>query len=193
MSPRPLVLAAGRGSRFGPASKLLAELGGKPVLSWVFAALEAAGLDRGLVALPDLDPVSRDLAALVPGGYEPVLLPQDRIGMGLSLAALARRVPAGEDALVVLGDQPLLSSAVLERLIAPPRATTIRRLSHAGQGAHPVLFPARLVPHLRALSGDEGARQLIGQEGCDLVEVDDPLVLCDVDTPEALEALRSRV
>lgn len=194
MSLTPLVLAAGQGSRFGQRSKLLADLGGKPVLAWVFDALLAAGLDHGLVALPD-DARQTDLSALVPTGYRPVLLAQDsaRIGMGLSLAALARQVPAGQDALVVLGDQPLVSAADLRALLDAPRDGRIRRLAHAGKGAHPVLFPAALVPELHTLTGDAGARAVIGQQGCALVEVNDPAVLCDVDTPEALEALRSRV
>ena len=82
--------------------------------------------------------------------------------------------------------------ANLKRLMEQPSAT-IRRLGFEGKGGHPVLFPAALVPLLRDLKGDQGGRALIKQHGCDVVEVDDPLVLCDVDTPEALEALRSRV
>ena len=191
MSVTPLVLAAGQGTRFGPNSKLLADLGGKPVLAWVFEALKAAGLGQGLVALPD-DARKEALLALVPEGFEPVFLPQNEVGMGLSIAALARRLPAGQDALVVLGDQPLLAASDLQKLMEHPLAT-IRRLGFEGKGGHPVLFPAALVPLLCDLEGDEGGRALIKQHGCDVVEVDDPLVLCDVDTPEALEALRSRV
>ena len=191
MSVTPLVLAAGQGTRFGPSSKLLADLGGKPVLTWVFESLKAAGLVQGLVALPD-DARKEALLVLVPEGFEPVFLPQNEVGMGLSIAALAKRLPAGQDALVVLGDQPLLAASDLEKLMEQP-SVSIRRLGFKGKSGHPVLFPAALVPLLCDLEGDEGGRALIKQHGCDVVEVDDPLVLCDVDTPDALEALRSRV
>ena len=190
MKLTPLVLAAGQGSRFGSTSKLLADLSGKPVLGWVFDALVAAGLESGFVALPD-DRRAAALEVLLPPGYVAVKLPQSEIGMGLSLAALAQQVPADHAAMMVFGDQPLITSAALKALMDLSKGTRIARLVNGTTVGHPVLFPANLVEELKHLSGDEGPRHLIKQFGYEPVEVDDPLILCDVDTPEVLEYLRA--
>lgn len=190
MTLTPLVLAAGQGSRFGSSSKLLADLGGRPVLGRVFDRLAEAGLRTGYVALPD-DARASDLQPIVPSGFDVVKLPQDKIGMGRSLAALAKRVPADHAAMMVFGDQPLITSAALNALKQHARGERIARLVHGSKAGHPILFPAAFVEELTRLSGDEGPRHLIKQFGYEPVEVDDPLILCDVDTPEALENLRA--
>lgn len=190
MSLTTLVLAAGRGRRFGSESKLLAPLAGRAVLGRVFDRLAEAGLDTGFVALPDNSRFSA-LQTLVPVGFDAVPVDQNTIGMGLSLAAIARRVPAGHGVLLALGDQPLLTKAALLALLARQSGDRIARLTHQGAAGHPVLFPARFVDQLTALTGDQGPRHLIKQYGYEPVEVDDPMVLCDVDTPESLEHLQA--
>lgn len=190
MTLTPLVLAAGQGSRFGSSSKLLADLGGRPVLGRVFDRLAEAGLRTGYVALPD-DARASALQPMVPPGFDVVKLPQDNIGMGRSLAALAKRVPADHAAMMVFGDQPLITSAALNALKQHAGGERIARLVHGSKAGHPILFPAAFVGELTRLSGDEGPRHLIKQFGYEPVEVDDPLILCDVDTPEALENLRA--
>jgi molybdenum cofactor cytidylyltransferase len=59
---------------------------------------------------------------------------------------------------------------------------------HAGRRGHPVLFSAELIPALKSLSGDEGARSVRAGLGdrLALVPADDPGVLIDVDRPEDL-------
>ena len=189
----PLVLAAGQGSRFGAGSKLLAELGGRPVLGRVFDRLREAGLEAGFVAVPDDAERFAALKPFIPAGFEAVILPPQPMGMGVSLAALAARVRPGEAALMVMGDQPLLTQAALAALLEHQSGERIARLCCGEQAGHPVLFPDRFVPALRTLSGDEGPRALLQQHGYQRVEVDDPLVLCDVDTPEALKHLQAYV
>lgn len=191
MSLTTLVLAAGEGRRFGAGSKLLADLSGKPVLQHVFDRLAAAGLNHGFVALPD-DQRLPALKALVPAGFDCVEIDQNaQIGMGLSLAALAARVPPGHAALMVMGDQPLLTQKALLALLEHQSGGRIARLTHGASAGHPVLFPAQFIEALTRLSGDEGPRHLIKQYGYEPVEVDDPVILCDADTPDALEHLRA--
>jgi molybdenum cofactor cytidylyltransferase len=48
-------------------------------------------------------------------------------------------------------------------------------------------FRGDLLAQLAALSGDEGARRLLKGPGLQLVPVDDPGVLRDVDTPADLD------
>lgn len=194
MTLTPLVLAAGQGRRFGGGSKLLAELGGRTVLGRVFDRLAEVGLTTGFVALPDDDRRQPALRACVPAGFEAVLMEQgDQIGMGLSLSALTARVERGSAVLMIMGDQPLLTAQALHALLEHQDGERIARLVHRGQAGHPVLFPAAFVPALQTLSGDEGPRALLKQHGYAPVEVDDPMVLCDVDTPQALLRLQAHV
>jgi 2-C-methyl-D-erythritol 4-phosphate cytidylyltransferase len=44
-----VIVAAGRGERFGASAKVLTPVGGRPVLAWVLDAIEAAGTIRDVV------------------------------------------------------------------------------------------------------------------------------------------------
>ena len=56
--------------------------------------------------------------------------------------------------------------------------------SHRGSRGHPVLIGRDFWPQLAALSGDAGARRVLQRnaEAVQIVELDDPGVLQDVDT-----------
>jgi molybdenum cofactor cytidylyltransferase len=62
---------------------------------------------------------------------------------------------------------------------------------HDGRRGHPVGFAAELYSELVQLSGDEGARRLIARYPAFGIDVDDPGVLQDIDTPADLERVRS--
>lgn len=76
-----VIVAAGRGQRFGNASKIIADVGGRPVLAWVLDAMERAVTVRDVVVVygPHTEPAIRALVesgrwpkvtALVPGGAQ---------------------------------------------------------------------------------------------------------------------------
>jgi molybdenum cofactor cytidylyltransferase len=120
-------------------------------------------------------------------------------GMGSSLRAGALALPAGLDGvLVALGDMPGLAPPVIHALIrslAPAARRSICVPLCAGRRGHPVLFAARHIPELTALSGDVGARELMERHAASLfpVEVGDAGILLDVDTPEELARARREV
>ena len=64
----------------------------------------------------------------------------------------------------------------------------------AGKRGNPVLWDRRFFAEMAAVSGDTGAKHLIGEHADLVCEVDmgSDGVLIDLDTPEALEAFRSR-
>lgn len=193
-----IVLAAGRGQRFG-GGKLTAVLDGQPLVAGALTTAFRAPARRVFVAVgPDpkirdaVDVVARRLAEidrLVIVAVEDVIA-----GMGVSLAQAARATP--DDArgvFVFLGDMPRIDPRTTERLAAAlRRSEDIVAPVHLGRRGHPVLFGAAWLPALRALSGDEGARSLIASAGARLVQVavDDPGVCLDVDRPEDLCALQ---
>ena len=119
--------------------------------------------------------------------------PDHGAGMGSSLAAgIASLADDVEGALVCLADMPGVRAAHLDALIdafEPAAGRGICAPLHAGRRGHPVLFAARFFPELRSLGGDVGARSVLEAHAADFfgVEVDDPGVLRDVDTPDDLE------
>jgi molybdenum cofactor cytidylyltransferase len=84
---------------------------------------------------------------------------------------------------------------LIDRLIVafdPLDDRAIRLPTWWGRCGNPVLFARRFFAEIQAISGDMGARGLIGDYPDLVCEVPmpDDTVLTDVDTPEALAALK---
>jgi molybdenum cofactor cytidylyltransferase len=116
--------------------------------------------------------------------------------MSTSLQIGIAALPANIDgALVCLGDMPLVTAAVLDRLIAafsPLEGRAICVPTWNGKRGNPVLWDRRFFAAMADLAGDVGAKHLIGEHADLVAEVamSDDAVLTDIDTPEALAALR---
>ncbi len=178
-----LLLAAGQSRRFGPTSKLSADLAGQPVIARSAAALRRAGCAVQIAVTAD-----PGLAEWLPG----VQLVPPRPGPpahGLSLAAgVEAAAEVGADAvLVTLADMPLVPAAHLRALAA--RAAETGRAATAAAGRSPMppaVFPASDFPALMALTADAGARDLIADlEGRAVLEVPAAWLL-DIDRPADL-------
>ncbi|RVT91255.1 nucleotidyltransferase family protein [Sphingomonas crocodyli] len=183
MTVGAIILAAGLSRRMG-TDKLAADLGGKPVLAHAVDAVAAAGLPM-IVAAPPAMPF--------PGAVE---VPDHALGMGHSIAAAIRAVPADwSAALICLGDMPFVTPATLCALAAKAGEDLIVAPVHEDQRGNPLVWGRGFFAQLAGLSGDTGGRALLAGAGEKLVllPVDDPGVLIDVDTPEALMAARARL
>jgi len=120
-------------------------------------------------------------------------------GLGSSLRAGIAALPARADgAIVCLGDMPQVDAAMIDRLVGaidPDKGALIAVPSIDGKRGNPVVWSRRFFPELMAVEGDIGARHLIGRYSEAVVEV--PLAgtaaLTDIDTPEALEAVRAEL
>jgi molybdenum cofactor cytidylyltransferase len=191
-----IVLAAGRSTRMAPLNKLLEVIAGKPV---VRHAVEAACASRArpivVVTGHQGEQVGEALA-----GLDIVRVHNWDFAGGLS-TSLAKGLEAlGADvdgALVMLGDMPAVAAGDLDRLIAafaPKEGRSICVPVAGGRRGNPVLWGASHFPAIRQVKGDTGARHLIGElaEAVVEVEVAGQAVHTDVDTPEALDALRAQ-
>lgn len=187
-----VLLAAGQSSRFG-AQKLLAPLGGRPIVRRA-----AEGVLAGTRALELVVVVGREgdaVAAALDGlPVRCVANPRFADGLGTSLRAGISALPEGTRAAVVaLGDQPLVPPGVMPRLLAAYRAGGARIVAPAYRGTrgNPVLFDAAVFPELLAVPGDEGARGVIARDASrvQLVEFAHDMP-ADVDEPADLERLR---
>ncbi len=189
-----VVLAAGRGARLG-GGKLLVDLDGAPLIRHaVTAALGSRARPVVVVTGADADAVAAALA-----GLDVVLVhnPDHADGMSTSLRAGIAAV-ADHDvdgALICLGDMPRVTAAHLDAVIAgfdPDTDATIVVPTCERQRGNPVLWARRHFGAIAGLRGDVGARALIERHADQvrLVALDDPAILLDVDTPEALAAAR---
>lgn len=191
-----VILAAGRSSRMGGPNKMLATLDGRPL---VRIAAEAALASKAslvtVVAGHQAAAVGEALSGLA---VRVVANPDFAQGLSTSLRVGIGAVGDGADAAVVmLGDMPFVTAEVIDRLIAAyrPEAGALVVVPTAdGQQGNPVLWDRRFFPELTGLSGDSGAKRLLGVHGDFVTTVEvGGAALRDVDTPEALAAADVRL
>ncbi|MFV3306097.1 nucleotidyltransferase family protein [Pseudomonas sp. NY15181] len=181
-----LVLAAGAGSRFGADKRRATLPDGRSLL--------AHSVERAQAVFDEVRVVLRDGERAgdfdLPTGCHVIHSPDAASGMGHSLAAGAASLQDSDAQAVaiLLGDMPWIAPETLRQLDEAATASTILFPLYDGQRGHPVLFGREFWPALTQLTGDEGARAVVqAHRGrCVVVEVNDPGVLRDVDTPDAL-------
>lgn len=157
-----VVLAAGRGSRFG-GHKLAATIEGKPVLQHVLDRIADAGIERVVTVV---GPASRDLRLSIRWrGATRVVNPDPSRGLASSLQVAMAAVPADAPAvLIVLGDQPYLPVAAVDALLAAgvDEAHPIAVPVYADdRGRNPVLIHRTAFGLVEATSGDRGLGPLL--------------------------------
>ncbi|MFQ3665320.1 MAG: nucleotidyltransferase family protein [Sphingomonadaceae bacterium] len=180
MTVGALLLAAGSARRMG-APKLALPIDGIPIIARAAQALAAAGLPVLLVTGAHADAVR----AAVPH-LPHVFAPDHAQGLSASLRAGLAALPADWSAvLVALGDMPFVQPATC-RALADCLAGGAEAVVpvHAGRIGNPAGFARARFPALAGLSGDAGARSLLGD--ATRVAVDDPGIHRDIDTPEDL-------
>jgi molybdenum cofactor cytidylyltransferase len=192
-----VVLAAGRSTRMGAVNKLIAEIGGK---SLVRIAVEQALASRASPVIVVTGHERERIAAAL-NGLDVRLMhnPDYAQGLGSSLKAGIAAVPANADgAIVCLGDMPQIDAALIDQLIGafdPERGAFVVVPTIEGKRGNPVVWSRRFFHDLMAISGDIGARHLIGSHAEAVVEVPvaGDAALTDVDTPESLSAVKAEI
>ncbi len=192
-----LVLAAGRSSRMGGPNKLLAEIGGRPLVR--IAVEEALASQARPVIVVTGHQRERVEAALAGLPVDFVHNPYFADGLGTSLKTGIAALPAQSDGVIVcLGDMPQVDAAMINRLIGaidPAKGALIAMPTIEGQRGNPVVWSRRFFPDLMAVEGDVGARYLIGRytEAVAEVPLSGKAALTDVDTPEVFEAVKAEL
>ncbi|MBK6852507.1 MAG: nucleotidyltransferase family protein [Burkholderiales bacterium] len=188
-----IVLAAGRGSRFGGTTHKLAQpFGSANVLAATIANALGSGLPTVVVTTSALVPTvqavvaAKDIVLLPPVGSAS----REPLGMGYSIAAGVTARSQASGWLVLPGDMPLIRPETLHAVARALEVHPVAYSQYRGRRGHPVGFAAELYSDLAQLTGDEGARRLVARYPAHAVEVDDPGILFDVDTPSDLAAAR---
>lgn len=190
-----VMLAAGLSSRMG-SNKLLADVGGKPLVRRVAEAAIASAAEPVIVVTGNAG--SGVIAALEGLPVQFVENPDFTNGLSTSLRAGLSALPDScNGAMFLLGDMPDVSAVLIDKLIAgfdPAEGRAICVATRHGKRGNPVLWSRRFFPDIMALTGDIGAKHLMtGHDElvCE-VEAEDDAPLTDIDTPEALAAYRAR-
>ncbi len=187
-----LVMAAGRSRRMAPLNKLL--------------VMDDAGLAMVTRVVENVLS-SRARPIVVVTGYERERVEQTLSGRpiqfahaedyaeGLSAslkAGLAALPPDVEGVVVCLGDMPLVTGAMIDRLMSsfdPEEGRAIVMPTFRGKQGNPMLWSREFLPEMMTITGDVGARHLAGKHADRVAEVEmaDDAVLRDFDTTDALK------
>ena len=193
-----VVLAAGRSRRMAPHNKLLiTDKTGKPMIARVVDNVLSSGARPVMVVLGHM---AEAVEAALGGRPVRFVHAQDYAeGLSASLKAGIAAVPSGCAAAVVcLGDMPLVTGRMIDRLLAAYDPTEGRRIvlpTFHGKQGNPMLWDRGFFSEILGISGDSGARFLVGKhlEAVAEVEMADDAVLRDFDTTESLATLPARL
>lgn len=181
-----ILLAAGRGSRFG-SDKLLHPLADGTPMAVAAAHNLRPACDR-LIAV--LRPGSEVLAGLLAAeDCETVICPDADAGMGHSLALGVRASAGAAGWIVALADMPFIlpssHQSVADGLCS---GASLAASEFDGRRGHPVGFAGQWLDQLSALTGDQGGKSILEAHRQELLlcPVADPGVLRDIDRPADL-------
>ena len=202
-STAAIILAAGSSSRMGEGRhKLLLPLDERPVLAHVIEAALASQARPILIVLGhQAEQVRSQIASYVEHTAITLIENPDYLqGMSTSMRIALEALVSNDDkkkhmeqeidsALIILGDQPLITPQIIDALIDIWHKTGKRIVAplYAGKRGNPTLFAASLFAELQEVSGDEGGRSVLARhkEELETVELGNETASYDVDTWEA--------
>lgn len=190
-----IVLAAGQSRRMGKDNKLVADVNGTAMVRHTLENIAGVVPDEPIVVTGhEADMVTAALAGL---DLKIVHNPKFAAGLSTSLVTgLGALDDEVDGALVCLADMPRVSREDIKKLIAafdPIENRAICVPTFRGKRGNPVLWGREFFDPMSRVSGDVGARHLIGAHDDKVVEVevDSDGVILDVDTPEMLKAINN--
>lgn len=185
-----IVLAAGKSSRARGANKLLSKLNGKPVVMTTVSGVLAANKSITVVVTGHDHKAVNDALS----GYDVKLVHNAAYGDGMagSLKLGLTQLPDHANfTFICLADMPFIRSETYGALKACAQRIGEARIfvpTYNGKRGHPILWHRDMFAALCGISGDTGGKHVIHENEhlvCE-VPVDDPGILIDLDTPEAL-------
>jgi molybdenum cofactor cytidylyltransferase len=180
-----VVLAAGSSTRMeGKPKALLRDSRNQTYLSRVVATAREGGCGGVIVVVghPHGDAIKK----AVPAGVSSAVNPRPERGMISSAQTGLNAVPTGcsgvliwpvDVAFVKASTVRTVINATLGRIVVP---------RHGGKGGHPLRIPRQFFADVMALDDEGGLKKLLDARAnlVERIDVDDPGVLVDVDTPQ---------
>ncbi len=188
-----IILAGGASRRLGQPKQLLMH-GGETLLERTIRLANEAGAEA-IIAVLGANFEAVRLSANLTNSIQVI---NSRWEQGVStsihagLSTLDECAPYAAGALILACDQPRLTADHLRALIETFTARagpSIVASAYAGVLGIPAVFPRMAFAQLRVLRGDKGARALLVEPPCPLIEVPFPGGEVDIDRPEDLTYL----
>ena len=191
-----IVLAAGASTRMGMPKQLL-QFGERSLIGHVVKVAIASVCNPIIVVLgASGDRIKSEVEWL---DVRVVENPNWVEGMSTSIRTGIKTLkainPEVEAVVLMLCDQPFVSTQIIDQLVAAYRTTgkPIIASEYAEISGVPALFSRALFSELTALSDDVGARQVIKQHAEAVFRVPFPEGVIDLDTPKDYEAFQAQV
>lgn len=179
-----ILLAAGESKRMGEPKQLM-PLGSSTVVEQAIDNLLNSAVDEIIVVLGyRAEEITKTIAA------KPVkIIVNPNYQQGMSTSIIAGLILVDHQAqavMLALGDQPLVDSHTINRLIDEfhNHDKGIAVPTYQGRRGHPIIFAIKYKLKLLELEGDIGGREIIKQHPDDVLEVavDSESVIADIDT-----------
>lgn len=189
-----IVLAAGSSSRMGRSKALLpCSPEGPTFVARIAGTLREAGIGDVLVVGRADDRVLQEhVQSFSPPGTF-VVNPDPARGQLSSLLAGLDAAHDADGVLVWPVDCPLVRAGTLTAILtrAAARGAPLARPVRGGRHGHPVFFHRAVFVDLRSADPEVGARAVVRARAGEVldVEVNDPGILADIDTPADYDAL----
>jgi molybdenum cofactor cytidylyltransferase len=190
-----VILAAGASRRYQGGNKLLADLGNGPLIRAV-AEHVLQSVVENVVVVTGNDRKSVEMALEgLPLRFAHNENWQNGIGSSIALG-ISSVTTAADGAFIVLGDTPFVRGELLNVLGEAFDQTDGERIVYPvlpdGVQRNPVLWPREFFPQLIRLSGDKGAKSLLGRYAsrCKAVSGFPGTAFNDIDTRDDLHAIR---
>lgn len=184
----PIILAAGKSSRMGEQHKLLLDFGGKTLVERVIENVARSNLATPILVYSD--PRIRDLCC----SYGISMLENENsdLGMSSSMKLGLSHVPLKSDGVIfVFGDMPLVSSGILNQMLAafeavPDPQGSILAPYYRGHRRLPNIYGRWFFPKIFQIKGDIGPRFILRSHMDRVYKLDflEETPFFDVDSPE---------
>jgi molybdenum cofactor cytidylyltransferase len=177
-----IVLAAGASTRLGTPKQLLCYRGETLLRRTVETALSVQVHAVRVVLGYASEKMKFEISDFP---VELIINPQWQQGISTSIrSGIESLDPTVEAAIIVVCDQPNVTSSILIKLIEMYTSSRARIVTcrYSGTVGVPTLYDRQLFPDLIALSGDHGAKPIIERYASERVEIDFPGGEIDIDT-----------
>jgi molybdenum cofactor cytidylyltransferase len=185
-----ILLAAGQSKRMGKLKQLM-PFGKSTIVEQAVDNLLGSAVDEVIVVVGYK--AEDVMKAIVVKPIKLVINPDYKQGMGTSIIAGLKSVQSRtQGVMLALGDQPLVNSQTINRLIEEfyNHDKGIAVPTYQDRRGHPIIFAMKYKEQLLKLSGDVGGRQIIEDHPDDVLEVavDSKSVIADFDTTDDYQA-----
>lgn len=191
-----VLLAAGASSRLGKPKQLLLYKG-KTFLQNVLSAAINAQLDPVIAVLGAEETIIRkeigekNIYNVFNSEWQEGIASSIRCG----LQELEKIAPNADAAILMVCDQPYITSSLLKDLLVTQQQTgkPIVASHYNGVAGTPALFHKTIFPELLLLKGDKGAGKILREKTGQVATIPFPLGSIDIDTTDNYEKLMSDI